>query len=85
MAHIFISYSKQCPEHTKALAADLQARGHATWWDTSLLPGDDFPDLIERKIDKAKAVIVIWTPALTGTSFCGSCTKWPKMAPGSPR
>ena len=62
MADIFISYSKLDPEHTIALAADLEARGHSTWWDSSLLPGDEFPDLIKRQIDLAKAVLVIWTP-----------------------
>ena len=62
MADIFLSYSKQDPEHTDTLAADLEAHGFSTWWDTSLLPGDEFPDLIKRQIDMAKAVIVIWTP-----------------------
>jgi hypothetical protein len=61
MADIFISYSKKHPEHTVALAADLEARGYSTWWDTSLLPGDEFPEVIQRQIDMAKAVIVIWT------------------------
>lgn len=61
MADIFISYSKQDPEHTVALAADLEARGYSVWWDTSLLPGDEFPDIIKRRIDEAKVVIVIWT------------------------
>jgi len=61
MADIFISYSKLDPDPTIALAADLEARGYTTWWDTSLLPGDDFPDMIKRRIDEAKVVIVIWT------------------------
>jgi hypothetical protein len=61
MADIFISYSKHDPEHTIALAADLEACGYSTWWDTSLLPGDEFPELIKRRIDEAKVVIVIWT------------------------
>ncbi len=62
MADVFISYLKQDAEHAKALAADLEARGYTTWWDTSLLPGDQFPEEIKRQIDAAKAVIVIWTP-----------------------
>ncbi|WP_088343690.1 MULTISPECIES: toll/interleukin-1 receptor domain-containing protein [Rhodomicrobium] len=62
MPEIFISYCKQDSDHTEALAADLEARGYRTWWDTSLLPGDEFPELIKRRIDEADAVIVIWTP-----------------------
>jgi hypothetical protein len=61
MADIFISYSKERPTPTKALAADLEARGYTTWWDTSLLPGDKYGKLIEHEIDQAKVVIVIWT------------------------
>jgi hypothetical protein len=37
MANIFISYSKQDPEYTKALAADLEVRGYSVWRDTSLM------------------------------------------------
>ena len=33
------------------------------WWDTSLVPGDVFKDVIEEKIAASKAAIVIWTKA----------------------
>jgi uncharacterized protein len=61
MADIFISYSKQDPENTKALAANLEARGYSVWWDTSLLPGERFPEKIRQEIEAAKVVIVIWS------------------------
>ena len=61
MADIFISYSKKHADLTASLARDLEAAGYTTWWDTSLLPGDEFPDEIKRQLDAAKAVIVIWT------------------------
>lgn len=61
MADIFISYSQKDPEPTKALAADLEARGYTTWWDTSLLPGERFPDKIRQELEAAKVVIVIWS------------------------
>jgi formylglycine-generating enzyme required for sulfatase activity len=61
MADIFISYSKKHAELTESLARDLEAVGYTTWWDTSLLPGDEFPDEIKRQLDAAKSVIVIWT------------------------
>jgi hypothetical protein len=48
MADVFISYSQKDPEPTKALAADLEALGYTTWWDTSLLPGECFPDKIRQ-------------------------------------
>ena len=61
MADIFISYSKKHADLTASLARDLEAAGYTTWWDTSLLPGDEFPDEIKRQLDASKAVIVIWT------------------------
>ena len=63
MADVFISYSKQSPKYTISLAKDLELFGFSVWWDTSLLPGDEFPDLIKQQIDAAKAVVVIWTPS----------------------
>ncbi len=61
MADIFISYSRQQDQLTRELARDLEKMGFTTWWDTNLLPGDEFPEEIKRQIDAAKAVIVIWT------------------------
>ncbi|MFZ1106997.1 MAG: toll/interleukin-1 receptor domain-containing protein [Rhodomicrobium sp.] len=61
MADVFISYAKTHAQLTEDLARDLEAEGFTTWWDTSLLPGDEFPEQIKNEIDAAQAVIVIWT------------------------
>src|SRR5208337_75207 len=61
MADIFISYAKLHAQLTEDLANDLEAQGFTTWWDTSLLPGDEFSEQIKREIDTSQAVIVIWT------------------------
>ncbi len=63
MADVFISYAKGHAHLTKELARALETEGFTTWWDTSLLPGEEFPVEIEREIDAAQAVIVIWTDA----------------------
>jgi TIR domain len=60
-ADVFISYSKRDPTPTEHLARELETRGYSIWWDTRLLPGDEFDEVIRRKIREAKAVIVIWT------------------------
>ena len=66
LADIFISYAQKAPEPTQTLAADLMARRYSVWFDTRLLPKDTFGEVIDQKIDNAKAVIVIWSkPALT--------------------
>jgi hypothetical protein len=59
---IFISYSKADPEPTRALADFLKAQGYTVWWDTNLTSGENFRKVIDRELDAADAVIVIWTP-----------------------
>ena len=63
---IFISYSQRVPEPTIALADELTRRGFRPWYDVNLLPGQYFGKVIDDGIDRAKAVVTIWsTPALT--------------------
>ena len=62
MADIFISYSQQAPDPTQALAADLARLKYTYWFDERLLPIEVFGQVINEKIDKAKAVITIWSP-----------------------
>ena len=69
MADIFISYSKRHAQPTIDLARDLEAQGYTTWWDTRLLPGDEFPDKIRRQLDVARAVIVIWTESSVNSKW----------------
>jgi septal ring factor EnvC (AmiA/AmiB activator) len=61
VADIFISYSKEQPQPTRDLAAYLESEGYSVWWDTGLKAGERFGNVIDRELDAAKAVIVIWT------------------------
>jgi tetratricopeptide (TPR) repeat protein len=63
VADIFISYSKQNPRPTRDVAAFLESKGYTVWWDTDLKAGERFRDVIQRELNAAKVVIVIWTPA----------------------
>jgi TIR domain len=61
LGKIFISYSNQEPKPTRDVAALLTSAGYAVWWDTNLTPGEIFREVIDRELDEADAVIVIWT------------------------
>jgi len=61
LADVFISYSQKRRDLTKNLAAALQGFGYEVWWDESLEGGQRFDDEIRQELDKARAVIVIWT------------------------
>lgn len=76
MADIFISYSKQESELTISLARDLERRGYTTWWDTSLQPGEEFPERILSELDNAKVVIVIWTAHSVISKWVQAEAKW---------
>jgi TIR domain len=58
---VFISYSKQRPQPTRDLASFLEEEGFTVWWDTDLTAGEVFREVIDRELDAADAVIVIWT------------------------
>jgi len=60
LSDVFISYAKKGHSQAEQLAQELQAKGFSVWYDTSLVPGDSFRNVIMSKLAEAKAAIVIW-------------------------
>ncbi|MEP7210666.1 MAG: toll/interleukin-1 receptor domain-containing protein [Alphaproteobacteria bacterium] len=58
---VFISYSHENKDAARILAEMIGAKGYGVWWDHELVAGDSYADVIESKLDAAKAVIVIWS------------------------
>jgi adenylate cyclase len=63
VADIFLSYSKKSRAQTEQLATELQAKGFSVWWDTSLVAGDSFREVIMSELARARAAIIIWDAA----------------------
>ena len=61
MADIFISYKREDRDWAEALSHALEEQGWTTWWDTSLHAGESFDFAIERELDAAKCVVVLWS------------------------
>jgi hypothetical protein len=61
MADVFVSYARLDFKVAKALASGLISRGYQVWWDTELVGGDDFRQIILDELTAAKAAIVIWS------------------------
>jgi hypothetical protein len=61
MTDIFISYTQSDSAIARRVADALMQKGFSVWWDASLMPGDSFAEVILRRIDKAKKVIVLWS------------------------
>jgi adenylate cyclase len=62
MADVFISYARADRERAAPLVAALEAEGWSVWWDPEISPGQEFDSLIAQELERARAVIVVWTP-----------------------
>jgi len=79
MADVFISYSKKHRSLTERVAAmfdgkesvgpDGKSKRVTVWWDQSLTSGDVFHHEITDQIDKASAVVVIWTEGAVASDW----------------
>jgi hypothetical protein len=62
MADLFLSYSHEDIKSAETLAELLEAHGVTVWWDRRMVAGDKIHDVIDEEIEKAKAVVVLWSP-----------------------
>ena len=60
---IFLSYASEDLERVRPLIRALEQRGWRVWWDRTLLPGEDYEEVIEQAIAAARCVIVVWSHA----------------------
>jgi hypothetical protein len=61
MAELFLSYAHQDMVFAETLAQLLEAAGLTVWWDRQMVAGDKIDDVIDEELEKAKAVIVLWS------------------------
>lgn len=61
MADAFISYAREDQAKAEFLARRLQSAGCSVWWDRSILPGQQFDDVIETELAAARCVVVLWS------------------------
>ena len=61
MADVFISYANENRDTARKLAASLEARGWSVWWDRKIQAGQTFDQVIERELETARCVIVLWS------------------------
>lgn len=61
MADIFISYANEDRERAGRLANALESCGWSVWWDRKIIAGQAFDEAIERQLETAKCVVVLWS------------------------
>lgn len=63
LSDVFISYARSDSLQASAIAAALREAGYAVWIDTDLPVHRAFSLVIEEQLQRAKAVIVLWSEA----------------------
>jgi hypothetical protein len=66
MSHTFISYKSEDVGRVARLAKALESRGLHVWWDRYLPGGENWHAQIQRALESASCVVVVWTPASVG-------------------
>jgi hypothetical protein len=61
VADIFISYASEDREWAVRLSRAFESIGWSVWWDRDLLVGESFDLTIQRELDHAKVVVVLWS------------------------
>lgn len=61
MADIFLSYKREDQETAQSLAEAFAAAGWSVWWDPKLQAGEHFDDVIEKALQEARCVVVLWS------------------------
>jgi adenylate cyclase len=61
MADVFISYARPDQAAAEKLAQLLIGAGHSVWWDRNIEGGAAFAKTIERELNAASVVVVLWS------------------------
>jgi len=69
MSDVFISYANRDRERAREIASALMARGWSVWWDRNIKAGQAFDEVIERELETANNVVVLWSEASVSSEW----------------
>lgn len=61
LASIFLSYVREDVKRAAAIAAVLEGAHHSVWWDRYIKGGSEFSPEIERALNGADRIVVLWS------------------------
>ena len=61
MSDIFVSYASSDRERVRPLVEALEAEGFSVWWDRTIRAGTTYDREIEKAIDDARCMVVVWS------------------------
>lgn len=68
-ATVFVSYARPDQKQARKLAAALAQKGFTIWWDELIEGGTAFASTIADALDRADAVIVLWSASSTASDW----------------
>ena len=69
MANVFLSYSREDLAAARAIAHALESSGHSVWWDREIKGGTEYAKEIDRALEAAEAVVVLWSAHSTSSAW----------------
>jgi hypothetical protein len=60
-SQIFISYASEDKAFAARLAGAFENEGWSVWWDKQIPPGMDYAQVIERAVNGASCIVVLWS------------------------
>lgn len=66
---IFLSYARADQKRALPVIKILEAAGYSVWWDGLLEPGERFSRTTEDALERARAVIVLWSKTSTASHW----------------
>lgn len=69
MSDIFISYSSSDRLKAQELGIRLEKEGWSVWWDRKIPPGQSFSKVLEKALNSAKCVVVLWSKASVASDW----------------
>ncbi|QNN67510.1 toll/interleukin-1 receptor domain-containing protein [Sphingomonas lutea] len=61
MASVFLSYDHEDVARATRIVSALENAGHSVWWDRHIHGGAEFQSEIEKAVEEADAVVVMWS------------------------
>jgi tetratricopeptide (TPR) repeat protein len=63
MSDVFVSYASADRERVIPIVQAIERRGWTVWWDRKIGAGNAFDREIEKALDEARCIIVVWSEA----------------------
>jgi tetratricopeptide (TPR) repeat protein len=61
MPKVFLSYAREDLTRARSVAQALEKAGHSVWWDRHIAGGAQYSKEIERALNAADVVVVLWS------------------------